>query len=145
MAAVMKKSKIKPIQIPQERRVPNPRRRLREHNRNLEEISCCVSYAGSPDHKTAWYYDNQIPHPRADAEKCPPNFLHSKEAYQTVLAHLREAIKNGFVSEAFEGNFPRFVWSNAFGDGIVYEARLTNKERGIYKGYPRSDLTSIPE
>ena len=141
----MKKSKIKPIQIPQERRVPNPRRRLREHNRNLEEISCCVSYAGSPDHKTAWYYDNQIPHPRADAEKCPPNFLHSKEAYQTVLAHLREAIKNGFVSEAFEGNFPRFGWSNAFGDGIVYEARLTNKERGIYKGYPRSDLTSIPE
>ena len=71
--------------------------------------------------------------------------IFSKEAYQKVLAHLREAIKNGFISESFEGNFPRFVWSNAFGDGIIYEARLTNKELGIYKGYPRSDLTSIPE
>lgn len=141
----MKKSKIKSIQIPQERRVPNPRRRLREYNRNLEEISCRVSYAGSPDHKIARYYDNQNPHPRADAEKCPPNFLHSRKEYLKVLARLREAIKNGFVSEAFEGNFPRFVWSNAFGDGIIYEARLTNRELGIYKGYPRSDLTSIPE
>lgn len=141
----MKKRKIKSIQLSPERRVPNPRRRLRKIVPKLEEISRCVSYQGSPDHKTAQYYNNELPRPRADAEKCPPNLCHSKEEYQKIVALLREAIKNGFVSDAFEGNFPRFVWSNALGDGIVYEARLTNKEQGIYKGYPRSDLTSIPE
>lgn len=33
-----------------------------------------------------------------------------------------------------EGEFPRYVWYQDA--GIVYEARLTNKELGEYKGYP---------
>ena len=90
----MKKRKIKPIQLSPERRVPNPRRRLRKIVPKLEEISRCVSYQGSPDHKIAQYYNNELPRPRADAEKCPPNLCHSKEEYQKIVALLREAIKS---------------------------------------------------
>lgn len=33
----------------------------------------------------------------------------------------------------WEGRYPRYVWSKI--DGIVYEARLVNREQGQYKGW----------
>jgi hypothetical protein len=51
-----------------------------------------------------------------------------------LTSWLRTAIRNGKVSELFEGDFPRYVWHR---EGVVvYEARLVNSAEGHYKGYP---------
>ena len=34
----------------------------------------------------------------------------------------------------WEGSFPQYVWCRH--EGVFYEARLTNKGKGEYKGYP---------
>ncbi len=49
---------------------------------------------------------------------------------------LNEAIRRGQVSAAFDGQFPRYVWTRPNGEDVWYEARLTNQELGQYKGYP---------
>mgnify|MGYP000700245894 CR=1 FL=1 len=43
----------------------------------------------------------------------------------------------GAVSANFEGSFPRYAWFK--NEGVVYEARLINRELGQYKGYPLND------
>jgi len=50
---------------------------------------------------------------------------------------LRDAIRMGAVSANFEGSFPRYAWFK--NEGVVYEARLINRELGQYKGYPLND------
>jgi hypothetical protein len=47
---------------------------------------------------------------------------------------LREAIRCGAVSAHFEGEYPRYAWFRD--DDVVYEARLVNRGKGTYKGYP---------
>ena len=61
-----------------------------------------------------------------------------EDAYRSELASwLREAVSEGCVSAALEGDFPRYAWKR-FGDQ-VYEARLSNSGLGQYKGYPIKD------
>ena len=50
---------------------------------------------------------------------------------------LRQAIRDGQVGEQWEGEFPRYVWCRI--DGTICEARLTNRGKGEYKGYPLED------
>ncbi len=69
---------------------------------------------------------------RSNATKCP---THLKDK-APITAWLVDAILRGNVSAAFDGDFPRYVWARADGEGGWYEARLTNQDLGAYRGYP---------
>jgi hypothetical protein len=47
---------------------------------------------------------------------------------------LKKAIRSGYVSAHWEGDFPRYVWYREA--DVVYEGRLVNQGNGQYKGYP---------
>ena len=49
-----------------------------------------------------------------------------------------EAIQRECVGSVFEGDFPKYAWG--WLDGQLYEARLTNRSQGFYKGYPLEEL-----
>ena len=87
-------------------------------------------YTGSPEHKGGPSFAGQ-PRPRADASICDGSLL-DKQVLLTKW--LRQSIRDGLVSEYWEGSFPRYVWFRQ-GD-TVFEARLINREQGHYKGYP---------
>lgn len=71
------------------------------------------------------------PCPRADASICDAG-LKDKQAKLTEL--LKECVRRGNIGAPWEGSFPRYVWGEL--QGQPYEARLVNKGRGEYKGYP---------
>lgn len=99
----------------------------------LDALASRVSYVGSPEHKDGPSFAGH-PRPRADASICDRRFLSMQDE---LTLWLREAIQRGAVSELFEGDFPRYVWVRR--EGIVYEARLVNRELGHYKGYALSE------
>jgi len=47
---------------------------------------------------------------------------------------LRGALAAGSCSACFDGDFPRYIWGRR--EGVMFEARLTNRDLGHYKGYP---------
>jgi hypothetical protein len=61
---------------------------------------------------------------------------------QTATAALREALREGRVSAAWDGVFPRFAWQ--FNGDVLYEARLSNRESGAYHAYPLEDKREWP-
>jgi hypothetical protein len=88
-----------------------------------------AAYVGSPEHKDSPSFAGQ-PRPRADASICDPAFA---DRQIELTRWLRNAIRDGRVSEFVENGFPRYVW---YRDGqTVYEARLVNSGSGEYKGY----------
>lgn len=95
-----------------------------------QNIANRASYVGSPEHKDAPSFAGH-PKPRSDASVCDRALTRRKA---TITRWLKRAIRKGTVSAAREGGFPRFVWY--MDNGIVYEARLVNREQGHYKGYP---------
>ena len=97
---------------------------------DLETAAGRAKFIGSPEHKNGPSFAGQ-PRPRADASICDPQFL---DRQMEVTRWLRQAIRDGIVSELAEGDFPRYVWHRE-GD-VVYEARLVNAGSGEYKGYP---------
>lgn len=97
---------------------------------DLKAIAARVSYIGSPEHKDTPSFAGQ-PRPRADAAICDRSLARKQVL---VTRWLREAVRLGFVSAYWEGDFPRYVWHRE-GD-FVFEARLVNQINGQYKGYP---------
>lgn len=114
------------------RRRPRKDTRYRPgHQTELAELAEKVTYIPSPEHKN--YLTSAGPgRLRSDATACPRGLDPDQ-----VLRWLREAIGNGNVSAAFEGDFPRYAWARV--DGACYEARLSNSGLGEYKGYPILD------
>jgi hypothetical protein len=87
-----------------------------------------VTYVISAEHKD--YLTSAGPgNLRSDASACPRGLN-----FDEVAGWLREAVNEGSVSAALEGDFPRYAWKRV-GDQ-VYEARLCNSGLGQYKGYP---------
>jgi len=93
-------------------------------------LAAKAAYLGSPEHKAAPSFAGH-PRPRADASLCDPS-LHDQP--HLVQGWLQSAIRAGNISADLENGFPRYVWHCV--DGQYYEARLTNRESGCYKGYP---------
>jgi hypothetical protein len=90
-----------------------------------------MTYVISSEHKD--YLTSAGPgNLRSDASACPRGLN-----FDEVLGWLREAMRQGSVSAAQEGDFPRYVWKRV--GGQVYEARLSNSGLGEYKGYPIKD------
>jgi hypothetical protein len=98
---------------------------------NLAAMAEEVTYVISPEHKD--YLTSAGPgNLRSDASACPRGLDFAK-----VLEWLRSAIREGTVSAALDGDFPRYAWKRV--EGQVYEARLSNAGLGGYKGYPIED------
>ena len=96
----------------------------------LEQAAANAVYVGSPEHKDGPSFAGH-PKPRADASICHRDLAGKQDE---LTDWLRTAIRNGRVSEFFEGGFPRYVWHRE--SDTVYEARLVNSAAGQYKGYP---------
>jgi hypothetical protein len=95
---------------------------------NLSEIAAQATYVISAEHKD--YLTAAGPgRLRSDASACPRDL-----DFDEVVGWLRKSIRDGDVSAAFEGDFPRYAWARV--QGHVYEARLSNSGTGAYKGYP---------
>lgn len=98
---------------------------------DLRAVATRVTYAGSVEHKdtpspAGW------PRPRADAAICDRGL--ATDCFVRVTAWLKKAIMLGNVGAPWEDGLPRYAWHRE-GD-TVYEARLSNRNIGAYKGYP---------
>jgi hypothetical protein len=94
-------------------------------------LSDLVSYVGSGEHKARPVHESYDLEPalRSDASRCDPSI--SREEATAVL---RESVARRNVSSDFEGSFPRYVWG--WLNGRPHVARLINREKGEYKGWP---------
>ena len=111
-----------------------PQRRKVAEGISRVTLAACASrvrYVGSPEHKTFPTFAGRM-QARSDATKCP---THLKDS-DIITGWLADAIREGNVSAAFDGEFPRYVWARPQGEDTWYEARLTNQVLGEYKGYP---------
>src|SRR5208282_1369956 len=98
-----------------------------------------AQYLGSPYHRLRGSImgavtDRQWP----DANKCPLTWTR-----ESATRALRRAIRDGYVSAAWEGEFPRLAWILV--DEILYEARLSNSAAGEYHAYPLEDRREWPK
>jgi hypothetical protein len=90
-----------------------------------------VTYVISSEHKD--YLTSAGPgNLRSDASACPRGL-----DFDEICTWLRSAIRDGAVSAALEGDYPRYAWKRV--GERVYEARLSNSGLGEYKGYPIED------
>jgi hypothetical protein len=97
---------------------------------DLAELASRARYVGSPEHKSAPSYAGP-PKPRGDASCCDQSL---NQDQLRVNCWLKKALRRGAVGAPWEGDFPRYVWHRQ--GEVVYEARLTNRVAGEYKGYP---------
>ena len=100
---------------------------------DLTEVASHAVFVGSPEHKSTPSFAGQAT-PRSDASMCDPAL---KGQQRKLTCALRKAILNGQIGELWEGEFPRYVWCRV--DGTICEARLSNRAKGEYKGYPLED------
>lgn len=98
---------------------------------DLDALAGQVRYVGSPEHKDTPSFAGH-PRPRADASICDRRFAGMQ---RTLTTWLQEAMRGGTIGGPIEGAFPRYVWYKEKETGVVYEARLVNRETGDYKGY----------
>ena len=79
------------------------------------------------------------PRHHADKAKCA-HFARSE--WVRLQESLQEAIAAGCVNEEFRGGFPIRAW--AYINGILHEARLSNRSNGEYHGFPLEYPEQIP-
>lgn len=116
----------------------NPKRRiLKIENCNFKDLAHLASqarYGGNPEHKKN-PGDFKLTPPsgsRPGKSLCDAVKIFTK---QEALKLLKSGIKYGLVSDRFEGQWPKNVWS-VMEDKTPLEAQLESVERGIYHGYP---------
>ena len=110
-------------------------RKTRPHTQKLPES---VRYIGSGEHKR---YPNPLCPPglRTDASDCDAVDVSISQDICRLQTWLETAIGRGQVDRVLEGRYPRKAWGWILvGEPprrLLVEARLTNSERGEYKGY----------
>lgn len=101
------------------------------------DIASRVSYQGSAEHKD--YLSAAGPAKlRTDASACPRDLKDE----DLLTEWLREAVLARHVGPPWEGDFPRYAWVRR--EERCFEARLSNREAGTYKGYPMKP-EEVPE
>lgn len=116
----------------------NPKRRMLKVEecdfKCLAALASQVKYGGNPEHKRN----------PGDFKLTPPIGLRPSKSLcdavkvftkKEALDLLRKGIKNGLVSDRFEGKWPKNVWS-VMENGTPLEAQLESVEQGSYHGYP---------
>lgn len=113
----------------------NPKRKIRAVASDaLANLANRVKYAGSPFHKRNPGDFGLSPpsQPRPDKTLCDATGI---TTVRESLRLLRLGVSKGLISEQTRGGFPQNIWS-VTDDGIPLEAQLTNRETGVYHGYP---------
>lgn len=116
----------------------NPKRKMLqvEHCdfKSLDELASQAKYGGNPEHKRNPGDFGLTPPsgPRPGKSLCDSVQIFTK---QEALELLRKGIENGLVSDRFEGQWPKNVWS-VMQDETPLEAQLESAEQGAYHGYP---------
>ena len=107
----------------------------------LGELAGRVRYEPSPRHKKTPTEYNLTPSVlRGTLCEDSRVFKSGKPSTKLKKAKtlLRGGIKGGLVSEQWDGEFPKRIWA-VTDDGEPFEARLENREQGIYHGFPLLD------
>lgn len=101
---------------------------------NLAELASQARYGGNPEHKRNPGDFGLTPpsRPRPGKSLCDSVKVFTRKE---ALELLRKGIEKGLVSDRFEGQWPKNVWSLTE-DGIPLEAQLELAEQGAYHGYP---------
>jgi len=98
----------------------------------LARAAANAVYSSSPYHCRG--SKGQAPIVRAKPASICPRQWSDHEATEA----LRAALARGSVSEAWEDDFPRYIWHR---DGnVVYEARHTGGTPGTFHAYPIEDI-----
>lgn len=97
----------------------------------LKRMENMASYRPSPYHKSS---GGPAPDaaPRPDKTICDGPMA---GGHRDAILLLRAGFRRGMVSRQTRRGWPRQVWAVS-GDGVVYEAQLSNEETGEYHGYP---------
>ncbi len=109
----------------------NRARPARPSKEQLQELSRRATCVGGPEHEDRPSPAGPVPRPRPDASICP---LATAGEFRRAQGWLRRAIAAGRVRGPHENGWPRDAYHRE-GD-TIFEARLTNREKGEYKGYP---------
>lgn len=96
---------------------------------SLLNVAAGVSYVGSPYHCRG-ENGERVRRRGKPASVCPKRW-----SAEDARAALKRAVLNGNVSEAWESDYPRYIWYRE-GTTIVYEARLSGGFPGSYHAYP---------
>lgn len=86
-----------------------PQKRKVAEGISSDVLAACAAqarYVGSPEHKTSPSFAGRM-QARSDPTKCP---THLKDP-DVITEWLAVAIRQGNVSAAFDGDFPRYVWA----------------------------------
>lgn len=129
-----------PMRVPKRRR-RNPRlRRVGPcpPETDLDAVAARVAYGGSPYHKDIPSFAGRVPVVRPDASICPRSLAGQQNE---ITRWLRQAIRSGWFCDCWENGVPLRVWIRQ--EGVVYEARPTNKGTGEYHGYPLRDDETV--
>ncbi|PZV11578.1 MAG: hypothetical protein DCF20_19145 [Pseudanabaena sp.] len=116
----------------------NPKRRMLEINKcdfkHLLALSLKAKYGGNPEHKKNPGDFKLTPPslPRAGKSLCDSVKVFTRKV---ALELLKKGLKNGLVSDRFEGQWPKNIWS-VMDDGTPLEAQIESSETGSYHGYP---------
>jgi len=93
-----------------------------------------VDYGGNPEHKKNPGDFGLTPPsgPRPGKSLCDSVSIFSRKV---ALEHLKSGLRQGLVSERFNGEWPQNIWAVA-ANGMALEAQLENPQAGSYHGYP---------
>lgn len=101
----------------------------RPSKEQLLELSRRATCVGGPEHEDRPSPAGPVPKPRPDASICPGTIT-----FAQAQRWLRQAIAAGRVSGPYEKGWPRYAYHRQ--GHTIFEGRLTNREKGEYKGYP---------
>jgi hypothetical protein len=116
----------------------NSKRRFKELEdgdvETLKRLSERVGYGGNPEHKKNPGDFNLAPptNPRMGKSLCDDAEIFTRRA---ALKLLKKGLEKGLVSDRFNGEWPKNVWS-VTAEGKPMEAQLENPVLGTYHGYP---------
>jgi hypothetical protein len=120
----------------------NPKRRVRNLPQNNEDVlflnnlSLAATYRGNPEHKKN-PGDFDLTPPSSNGDRVDKSLCDGTGIFKVAEAEalLKLAIREGFVSVQFRGDWPQNVWL-VTDDGHPLEAQLSNQAIGQYHAYP---------
>lgn len=117
-------------------RSPNPKKPNQDLNvhTSIGMLKGKLKYTCSEDHMMTPKMGKSMKISIDNKSKCPKDIVDPI----VVVNWIELALDKGLYSEEFDGNYPRYVWWKRIHDNEIqyFEARITNREIGEYKGYP---------
>jgi hypothetical protein len=105
-----------------------------EESQRLTSLAEKAVYCGNPTHKRNPGDFGLTPPsaPRPAKSLCDVTGIFTRQEAERLL---REGLRRGLVSTEEDHGWPKAVWAVSE-NGFALEARLDNRERGSYHGYP---------